>query len=216
MNIRQNVIGVILLSAAMLMSCSTTDKLQDGETLYTGIGSIMYMDKGEKTKKNQADSAGVIRAIADAAEQVDQIVKGGLEHTGNVADNKKTELSKEERAVEKARQRADAEALETAATEVNAVLEYAPNNSLFGSSYHRAPFPTGLWAYNAFSGKQSGFSKWMYKTFAGNPVLISTVNPATRIKVATNTLHNYGYFRGKVDYDILIRATRRKQKSIIT
>ncbi|HCE48055.1 MAG TPA: hypothetical protein DEQ84_05310 [Prevotellaceae bacterium] len=214
MNIRQNVIGVILLSAAMLMSCSTTDKLQDGETLYTGIGSIMYMDKGEKTKKNQADSAGVIRAIADAAEQVDQIVKGGLEHTGNVADNKKTELSKEERAVEKARQRADAEALETAATEVNAVLEYAPNNSLFGSSYHRAPFPTGLWAYNAFSGKQSGFSKWMYKTFAGNPVLISTVNPATRIKVATNTLHNYGYFRGKVDYDILHDKGNEKKAKI--
>ena len=93
MNIRQNVIGVILLSAAMLMSCSTTDKLQDGETLYTGIGSIMYMDKGEKTKKNQADSAGVIRAIADAAEQVDQIVKGGLEHTGNVADNKRRTCS---------------------------------------------------------------------------------------------------------------------------
>lgn len=214
MGISQKVAVLVLLSAAMLMSCSTTDKLQDGETLYTGIGRIRYQDNGEKVKKNHADSAGVIRAIADAAEQVDQIVKGNLEHIGKATESKKEILSKKERAEEKARQRADAEALDIAATEVNAVLEYAPNNSLFGSSYHRSPFPTGLWAYNAFSGKQGGFSKWMYKTFAGNPVLISTVNPVTRIKVATNTLHNYGYFRGKVDYDIQHDKSNEKKAKI--
>ncbi len=207
----------IVASIVLLVSCSTTDKLPDGETLYTGIGEISYLDKSEKARKSRLDSAGVIRSIADAAERVDLIIKGDLdrmEETGKSKEDKKTSLSKEERIAEKKRQRADAIALETATTEVDAVLEYAPNNSLFGSAYHRTPFPTGLWAYNAYSGKQSGFSKWMYKTFAGEPVLISTVNPATRIKVATNTLHNYGYFRGKVDYDVLHDRSNEKKAKI--
>ena len=210
-------IYIVLTAIIFLASCSTTSKLQDGETLYTGIHEISYTDVGTKTKKHLPDSAGVIRSIADAAVHVGQIINGDLSQLGKLGkQNEKTDtkLSKEERTVLREQQKADATALETATTEVNAVLEYAPNNSLFGSSYHRTPFPTGLWAYNAFSGKESGFSKWMYKTFAGKPVLISTVNPATRIKVATNTLHNYGYFRGKVDYEVLYNKKNEKKAKI--
>jgi outer membrane protein assembly factor BamA len=145
----------------------------------------------------------VIRAVADAAERVDDILKGNLQNLGKSTVEKPDNLlTKKERAERRLERQADAEALETAATEVDAVLQYAPNNSLFGSSYHRTPFPMGLWVYNAYSGKTSGFGKWMFKTFAGEPVLVSTVNPDTRIKVATNALHNFGYFHGKVDYDI--------------
>ena len=36
---------------------------------------------------------------------------------------------------------------ETALEEVNAALDKAPNNSIFGIRY---PFPMGLWIYNGF------------------------------------------------------------------
>ena len=41
----------------------------------------------------------------------------------------------------------------TTQEEVEAALATAPNGALFGSSYHRTPFPYGLWIWNAFSGK---------------------------------------------------------------
>ena len=34
------------------------------------------------------------------------------------------------------------------------------------------------------------------------PVLLSTVNPDTRVKVASNLLHDYGYFNGNVTYQV--------------
>lgn len=96
--------------------------------------------------------------------------------------------------------------------EVEGALGYPPNGALFGSSSLRTPLPFGLWIYNAFVDHQDGwFGKWMFNTFAANPVYISTVNPPTRVKVATNVLHNYGYFSGYVNYDT-IAAGRRKAK----
>lgn len=97
-------------------------------------------------------------------------------------------------------------------TEVEGALSYPPNGAIFGSSSLRYPIPFGLWTYNAFVNHQHGwFNKWVFNTFAANPVYISTVNPATRAKVATNVLHNYGYFSGQVNYDT-ISAGRRKAK----
>ena len=205
----------MLLPAIWLASCSTTKNLPEGETLYTGIDNISYLDKGGKAKNIHRDSTGVIRAVADAAEKVDDILKGNIRNIGSTqTEAADSALSKEERAARRAKRIADEAAFETATTEVEAVLQYAPNNSLFGSSYHRTPFPTGLWAYNAYTGKTSSFGKWMYKTFAGEPVLISTVNPDTRAKVATNTLHNYGYFQGKVSYDIHKKSDNSKKAKI--
>lgn len=97
-------------------------------------------------------------------------------------------------------------------TEVEGALSFPPNGAIFGSSSLRTPFPFGLWIYNGFVNHQDNwFGKWMFNTFAANPVYIRTVNPETRVKVATNVLHNYGYFSGFVNYDT-VPDGRRKAK----
>lgn len=87
-----------------------------------------------------------------------------------------------------------------------------PNNALFGSSRYRTPFPLGLWAYNAFVGDSTGLRHWLFRTFATQPIYISTVNPAFRAEVAENTLHNYGYFDSRVGYSVDTLAGSRKAK----
>lgn len=87
--------------------------------------------------------------------------------------------------------------------ELEEALSKAPNNSLFGSSQYRIPFPFGLWAYNNFVKYNRGVGKWMFKLFAAKPVFISSVNPETRVKTATNILHDFGFFNGKVTYDVV-------------
>ena len=52
----------------------------------------------------------------------------------------------------------------TTQAEVEAALATAPNGALFGSSYHRTPFPYGLWIWNEFSGKDDKFSQWIHPT----------------------------------------------------
>ena len=92
---------------------------------------------------------------------------------------------------------------EAAWDEVNAALAYPPNNAIFGSSSHRWPLPFGLWTYNAFANRQKGIGKWIFNTFANEPVYLSSVNPDVRSKVATNLLHDYGFFRGQVTNEII-------------
>lgn len=58
--------------------------------------------------------------------------------------------------------------------------------------------PYRLWAYNSFEKYEKGVGKWIFKKIAADPVYLSTVNPGTRTKVASNLLHDYGYFDGKV------------------
>ena len=100
-----------------------------------------------------------------------------------------------------------------ALTEVEAALAYAPNNSFMGSSSMRFPVPIGLWFYNGLVNNQdNGINKWLFNTFATTPVTLTMVNPDTRVKVATNTLQNYGYFQGQVDYDILKQSNPKKAK----
>jgi len=100
-----------------------------------------------------------------------------------------------------------------AITEVKAALAYAPNSSFMGSSYYRFPMPIGLWVYNSLVDKdRNGFENWLYKSFGRTPVTITSVNPDTRVLVASNTLQNYGYFNGKVDYDIISQKNPKKKK----
>lgn len=87
-----------------------------------------------------------------------------------------------------------------------------PNNALFGSSRYRTPFPLGLWAYNAFVDDSTGLRHWMFKTFATQPIYISTVNPTFRSDVAENTLRNYGYFDSNVSYSVDTLPDGRKAK----
>ncbi len=107
----------------------------------------------------------------------------------------------------------DTEAEGEALTEVEAALAYAPNGSFMGSSSVRTPFPIGLWVYNSLVNRENKpFSKWMLNTFGSPPVTIDVVNPATRTKVATNLLQNYGYFNGYVDYELVNQRNPKKQK----
>ena len=102
--------------------------------------------------------------------------------------------------------------LDATKTEIEAALATAPNGALFGSSYYRTPFPYGLWIWNAFNDKESGFAKWMTKSFGKQPVLMSWVNPALRASVAQSVLRKYGYFRGSVSYDTIPRRNPKKAK----
>ncbi|NLV52566.1 MAG: BamA/TamA family outer membrane protein [Bacteroidales bacterium] len=102
---------------------------------------------------------------------------------------------------------------ELALTEVRAVLDYAPNGALMGSSVARNPLQIGLWTYNALVDKErKGFNKWFFNAFASQPITITQVSPDTRVKVATNLLQNYGYFRGNVNYELVDQRKPRSQK----
>lgn len=102
----------------------------------------------------------------------------------------------------------------TAMEELNAALAKAPNNSFFGSSRYRIPFPMGLWTYNSFVRYEKGFGHWIFKVFASKPIFISTVNPDIRSKIGTNILHDFGYFNGKVDYDVIPHKNNDRKAKI--
>ena len=96
--------------------------------------------------------------------------------------------------------------------EVEAALATAPNGALFGSSYYRIPFSWGVTVWNKYADKDSGFAKWMTKTFGKQPVLMSWVNPGLRASVAGNVLRNNGYFHGRVDYETIQQKNPKTAK----
>ncbi len=96
--------------------------------------------------------------------------------------------------------------------EMESVLASAPNGSLFGSSYHRSPFPVRLWIWNAFSQSNGVIAKWITNAFGSKPKLMSNVNPQLRAQVAENQLMKYGYFNGKVKYDIITGSNPKTAK----
>lgn len=104
----------------------------------------------------------------------------------------------------------DAPLRDKAIGEAKVAFVSPPNNALFGSSRYRIPFPLGLWAYNAFVDDSTGLRRWLFKTFAATPILVSTVNPELRAGVAANTLRNYGYFDSSVSYQVDTLPDRRK------
>lgn len=101
----------------------------------------------------------------------------------------------------------------TAMDEVNYALDCAPNGAIFGSSKWCA-LPLGLWWYNAFHDSESMLGKWLFDTFADDPVLISTVNPRLRAEVATEVLKYYGYFNGEVTSQILTDKKNPKKAKV--
>lgn len=125
----------------LLVSCSTTKNLLEGEVLYTGIKQIEVVRQDDRPEGEEVR------------------------------------------------------------TEIEAALAYPPNNALLGSSSIRIPFPFGLWMYNAFVNKKGKLGRWMFKKLASKPVLISTVNPELRTRIASNLLREYGYFNGTATYE---------------
>ncbi|KAA6352328.1 Translocation and assembly module TamA [termite gut metagenome] len=96
--------------------------------------------------------------------------------------------------------------------EIEAALATPPNNSFLGNNYRWPVYlPVGLWAYNN-SIKTKGLIRWTFNKFATQPVLISAINPDVRTKVASNLLHDYGYFTGAVTYTLLQKEKSRKAK----
>lgn len=205
---------LLLVAACLLSACSTTSAIPDDEQLYTGIRKITYNDDPSRTRhKGGRDSVGVITAVGRAVEAVSDVLKGGSTSkvTDMLATNKK-QLTKAERKAAKEQQARTEADFATAKAEVEAVLAYPPNNAFFGSSYIHSPLQIGLWVYNAFADSKGGLGKWMFNHFSTEPVLVSNVSPEMRAKVATNTLHNYGYFHGTVGYDVVTLSNPKKAK----
>lgn len=99
--------------------------------------------------------------------------------------------------------------------EIRAALDYPPNNALLGSSSVRLPLPFGLWMYNALIHKKGKLGRWMFDKLAAKPVLVSTVNPEVRVKVAQNLLKESGYFRGSASYQLIPNPKDPKQAKIL-
>lgn len=100
----------------------------------------------------------------------------------------------------------------TTQAELEAALATKPNGSLLGSSKLRSPFPIGLWIWNEYANSESGFGKWMLKTFGTRPVLMSWVNPELRATVAKEVLRSHGYFRGSVDHEVFTQKNPKTAK----
>ena len=148
--------GLILYGAWLMMSCSTTSAIPDGEQLFRGLKKIDYVNY---EKSDYATSTQ---------------------------------------------------------EEMEYALASAPNGALFGSSYHTTPFPIRLWIWNAFSQYDDAFSRWMTKAFGSQPKLMSKVNPALRASVAESQLDKFGYFDGKVSYDVIEMSNPKKAKLAYT
>ena len=149
-------IYIIVLTATLLVSCSTTRNLPEGETLYTGIGHMTFID----AKEHASTPIG-----------------------------------------------------EEAVNEIAAALDCPPNASIAGSSKYRG-IPVGLWVYNNFVNSNGKIGRWIFKTFATSPVLLSNVNPTLRARVAANRLQNYGYFNGEVSENVAYNKKNPKKAKV--
>ncbi len=187
-----------LLLCLLTSACSLTKHLPEGETLYRGIKSIDY-DKQIVTESKQEE--GVITALADAYTTVEGLLKGD----GSLQPSKE-ELTAAVRDSLRHASEKDKAAYESAKEEVEAVLSYAPNGALMGSSFVTHPFPLKLLIYNRYAGSKHRFGRWMFNHFAASPVLMTSVNPRLRANVAKNTLRSRGYFRAQTSFEILPNA----------
>lgn len=202
--------GVGLLFVLFIFfSCSETKNLAEGEVLYTGIKRVDYDRMPKQSKNAQTDSTGVITAIADAYNTVSDYLTGETNDKSLTINPSSLTHNPSPLTLNPS---LDKEAYAIAKSEVEGVLAYKPNNSLMGSSYYRQPLAVGLWTYNKYLNSKKRFGKWMFNTFGATPVTLTTVNPRIRSKVAQNTLHNYGYFRGTVSVDTVQQKHPQKAK----
>ena len=192
----------------LLAACSTTSNIPEDEQLYAGIKRVDY-DKAPQTKENKENGSGdgVILAIADAYHSVEELLIGLPKSTKE--EKKRVQQLKD--SIDKVR-RQDKLAYNTAKEEVEAVLAFAPNGAIMGSSYTRWPWSWRMGIYNRYMNSTSRFGKWMFNTFAATPKYISTANPNVRTQIARNTLRNHGFFRGKAEYEIMPEKKPRQAK----
>jgi outer membrane protein assembly factor BamA len=143
---------VLLLTA--ITSCSTTKRLPEGETLYTGIKKI------------------------DIVAPNDYKVPVEVKET------------------------------------VSSAVDVAPNNyiSMLGM---RSPFPIGLWVYNNWNPDSKGLKRWAYNKLVEEPVVVSDVRPALRIKMIEDRLNNAGFFRNDASYELVYNKKNPRKAEIL-
>ena len=202
-------ISILLITTLITSGCYQTRNIPEDEYLYAGIKDIAYGHRwGEKPKKNN-DSTGVITAMGNAYNAVQEVLHG---NAPTMQETKIRILSKEEQDSIELQENIDKEAHSTARAEVYGALSYAPNGSIMGSSKWTHPFTIDLWVWNRYAESESAFGKWMMNTFGGTPKYISTVNPKIRAQVARNTLRNFGFFRSEAIYRIEDVKNPKKKK----
>ena len=208
----------VLLVVIGVSSCSTTSNLAEGELLYTGIAKVKYENSPSQRKELvKKDSIGVIASIGNIANVFGQYThqQESAAHLDSLYGNiRYSDLSKPAKKLLRHTLDQEIKDFSVVMDEVEAVLAYPPNNSLFGSSSLQSPLKFGLWNYNKYVHAEKKFGKWMFKHFSSKPVYVSEVSPDMRVKVATNTLHNYGYLRGRVDYKLVEQKNPKKSKIV--
>ncbi len=204
----------ILPAILLLAACSTTSALEEGDVLYTGIKRISFNDK--TNKPSPESQRGVVTAVGNAVGTVSALISGtgeGSTPAAEVVDSTLVGFTGRGAARAEARaQRAREEQYNAVQDEVEAVLSYAPNGALFGSSKLVNPMQFGLRIHNRYHDAKRRFGKWMFRRFGEAPVLITTVAPQTRVKLATNQLHNYGFFQARTTYEVIPQKNPRKAK----
>lgn len=97
-------------------------------------------------------------------------------------------------------------------SDVKDPLSVKPNNPLY-SPYVRTPLPIGLWAWNyLYTEKNKGIKRWLYRTLAKQPVLISDVKPELRTGLVKDILDNNGYFGSSADYELVGERNPKKSR----
>ena len=208
-------LSYILVVALTLVACSTTKNLPEGEQLYTGISQITFNDadiKVSKHKQEPADTAGVITAIDDAVQTVEDLFSGSAAEELLPLAPAEVPLTPEQQEQQKRLEKEKAEHFSLVEEELNAVLSYPPNGAIFGSSTLRSPLQFRLRIYNSCYDSHGGPRRFLFKRFAAAPILISTVSPEMRTKIALNTLHNYGYFNASARYEVQTSKNPKKAK----
>ena len=204
----------VLVAMFFLWGCSTTKNLPEGEQLYAGIEDIQYGDAIKKVayQSRSTDSTGVITAVSDVVNTVGDVFSGTSTIAPTQTSEQSVALSKAEKKRLKRLQKEEDEHFALVQEELDAVLAYAPNGALFGSSSIVSPLQFRLRLYNACYDSKGGIRRWLFRRFAKAPILISTVSPEMRSKIALNTLRNYGYFSGTTNYEVLTQKNPKKAK----
>ena len=121
----------MLLSLTLMAACDTTSNLPEEETLYAGIARLDYDAKPRATQTDkQAGEEGVITALADAYTTVEGLLTGD----GSALKAKAEQSEQEAKDSLRRRHKQDDAAYATAREEVEAVLAYAPNGAIMGST----------------------------------------------------------------------------------
>ena len=196
----------LLLILFTFSSCASL-QLPEDEMLYTGISEIAYGHKARDPKDKKSarnDSTGVITAVAKAVMTVEDLLAGNLDTRTRLQRLSEMDSLLTDTQRDSIRRQIEIIDTTTAAMreEVSAALAYAPNGSVFGSSTTRWPFSLGLLFYNNFVDAESRVGKWLFNSFASQPRTVSMANPRLRTQIARQTLRNYGFFHGSVDYDV--------------